>query len=862
LTTSCKHWIVLKFGGTSVASQANWHNIAGVIQQRLAEGASILVVHSALSGVTDLLEKLLQATDPKIVTDLLTDLKSSHERLASELSVVLDEPWQQEFRHLEQLLVPQHGVAVSDAWRAQVLAKGELLATRLGAQYLQSVGVAARWLDARTLLFSQQRAAASARASVLAATCDFTLDPAWARDLAAQSAVILTQGFIAGDESGGTVLLGRGGSDTSAAYFAAKLGAQRLEIWTDVPGMFSANPRAIPEARLLRNLHYDEAQEIASNGAKVLHPRCILPVRQYRIPLHVHATQTPHLQGTVVQDTDDQGVAQVKAICLKKDVTLIAMDSPGMWHEVGFLADAFQVFKTHGLSVDLISTSETNVTVSLDPAANTLDPQVLQALVADLQQLCRVAVIGPCAAVSVVGRNIRAILPQLSAALQIFAEHKVYLLTQAANDLNFTFVVDQDQGEYLVSQLHELLIRPTARDAVLGSSWLEITAGPQQHSQQLQTAWWHEEQAALLRCLGERQCAYVYHLASIEAAARALLNLRAVKRVLYAMKANSNPQILQRLESLGVDFECVSAGEIARVLQACPKIAPQRVHCTPNFAAREEYAWAFAQGVSVTVDNHYVLAAWPEVFKNRDIFVRIDTGAGRGHHQHVRTAGTYSKFGIPVEEFPAVVQEVAKLSARIVGLHAHNGSGVFDINNWLDTARLLTDLARTIPTVHVVDLGGGFGVPAQLGHSEVDLAALDDGLLRLRDPGLKLETWIEPGRYLVAQAGVLLARVTQLKSKAGVQYVGVATGMNSLLRPALYDAHHEVLNLTRLTDTADQVMTVVGPICESADVLARERALPAATQEGDVLLFSTAGAYGFAMSSHYNLREPAEELIL
>ena len=169
------------------------------------------------------------------------------------------------------------------------------------------------------------------------------------------------------------MLLGRGGSDTSAGYFAAKFSARRLEIWTDVPGMFSANPRSTPTARLLRALHYDEAQEIASNGAKVLHPRCMLPARQYGIPLYVYATQTPELEGTVITGRRRRRRAQVKAVCIKKGITLISMDSPGMWHQVGFLADAFQVFKEHGMSVDLVSTSETNVTVSLDPAANTLD---------------------------------------------------------------------------------------------------------------------------------------------------------------------------------------------------------------------------------------------------------------------------------------------------------------------------------------------------------------------------------------------------------------------------------------------------------------------------------------------------------
>ena len=196
--------------------------------------------------------------------------------------------------------------------------------------------------------------------------------------------VVVTQGFIASDNEGNTVLLGRGGSDTSGAYFAAKLQAQRLEIWTDVPGMFSANPRSIPSARLLKALHYDEAQEIASNGAKVLHPRCILPVRQYGIPLYIHATQTPELEGTVISTAPGEGAAQVKAIALKKGITLISMESPGMWHEVGFLADAFKVFKDHGMSVDLVSTSETNVTVSLDPGANTLDPHNVQALLTDL----------------------------------------------------------------------------------------------------------------------------------------------------------------------------------------------------------------------------------------------------------------------------------------------------------------------------------------------------------------------------------------------------------------------------------------------------------------------------------------------
>ena len=257
--------------------------------------------------------------------------------------------------------------------------------------------------------------------------------------------------------------------------------------------MFSANPRSTPTARLLRALHYDEAQEIATSGAKVLHPRCILPARQYRIPLHVYATQAPDLPGTVLSAEGGDGGAQVKAVCTKKGITLIALESPGMWHQVGFLADAFQIFKEHGMSVDLVSTSETNVTVSLDPAANTLDSAQLSELVAELSRLCRVQVIGPCASVSLVGRNIRAILHQLGGAFEFFEEQKIYLVSQAANDLNFTFVVDENQGDRLVEQLHELLIRPVPGDRVLGPTWEQLFSQPPDATARARTPWWRAQ---------------------------------------------------------------------------------------------------------------------------------------------------------------------------------------------------------------------------------------------------------------------------------------------------------------------------------------------------------------------------------
>ncbi|MBS0396764.1 MAG: aspartate kinase, partial [Proteobacteria bacterium] len=494
---------------------------------------------------------------------------------------------------------------VSDRVRARVMATGELMATLLGAEWLRAQGLAVDWLDARSVLKAEARGPGGGRGAVLAATCEFAPDEALQARCRRPGTVVLSQGFIASDEDGNTVLLGRGGSDTSGAYFAAKLGALRLEIWTDVPGMFSANPKGVPNARLLRHLHYDEAQEIASSGAKVLHPRCILPVKQYGIPLYVYATQTPALEGTHISaDPPGGDAAQVKAIAIKKGITLVSMDSPGMWHQVGFLADVFQVFKAQGLSVDLVSTSETNVTVSLDPQANTLDAEAIAALLAALSPLCRTEVIGPCAALSLVGRHIRGILHDLGEALALFAEERIYLVSQAANDLNFTFVIDEAQGDRLVGQLHDLLIRAAANDLVLGPAWDELNAPPPPPSS---PPWWRARRAELIECLAGRDCAFVYDRAGVRAAARELKALAAPAEIHYAMKANPHPALLATLAAEGIGFDCVSRGEVEALRAAVPGLAAARVLYTPNFAPRHEYEWALAEGLVVTLDNLHPL---------------------------------------------------------------------------------------------------------------------------------------------------------------------------------------------------------------------------------------------------------------
>ncbi len=860
-TTPESHWVVLKFGGTSVSSVSNWKNVAGVVRARLDEGLRPVIVHSALSGITDRLEQLLAKALTGDWEPVMEQIERRHADLSRDLGIPISAELEHHLADLQKMASGIHLIGeVSDRLRARVMATGELMATRIGAAFLASEGLDVQWLDARTLLHAEERPGASARASYLSATCNFEPDPDLQQRLAAGGSVLLTQGFIASDAKGETVLLGRGGSDTSGSYFAAKLRARRLEIWTDVPGMFTANPRQVPNARLLKSLDYDEAQEIASSGAKVLHPRCILPAKQYSIPVSVHATQHPEFDGTVITATGGDGGARVKAVCTKKGITLISLETLGMWHQVGFLSDAFAVFKDHGLSVDLVSTSETTVTLSLDPAANALDAHALDALVNSLSRLCRVEVIGPCSAVSLVGRSIRATLHRLGDALELFEEQRIYLVTQAANDLNITFVVDEEQGDRLVSRLHDVIVRNAPSDHVLGPTWEQIyglraaipAGGP---------PWWEGRRGELQRISRERGCAYVYDRATLDRTARQLLAIDGVERVFYAIKANPHPDILKSFAELGLGFECVSQGECERVLEVVPGIDRGKLLFTPNFAPRSEYEWAFAQGIYVTLDNLYPLRAWPELFRGRDVLVRVDTNFGRGHHDHVRTAGVHSKFGIPLFELDELDRLLAATGVRVIGLHAHTGSGVFDVRNWQQVGQLLGDLARRFPDARVIDLGGGFGVPEKPGQVPVDLAQLQGVIDDLRVKWPQLAIWLEPGRFLVAQAGVLLAQVTQLKGKGAVKYVGVATGMNSLIRPALYGSHHDIVNLSRFGEPGTEVYNVVGPICESADVLGYERLLPP-TFEGDTLLIATAGAYGHVMSSSYNLREPAQEVLV
>ena len=491
------NWIVLKFGGTSVSQRHRWDTIGRIAARRAREeDARVLVVVSALSGVTNALQAIADGAEPRAGMAALAD---RHRAFAAELGLDPEASLGTRLAALHALADDPRAADRPLDWQAEVLAQGELLSSTLGAAYLCAQGLDFGWCDARDWLHALALPNQNDWTARLCVSCRHEGDPgSRARFDAQPPRLLLTQGFIARHGDGGTAVLGRGGSDTSAAYFGAMLGARRVEIWTDVPGMFSANPREVPDARLLARLDYAEAQEIATTGAKVLHPRSIGPCRDAGVPMRILDTERPDLPGTRI-DAEAATVPGVKAISRRNGIVLVSMESVGMWQQVGFLADIFERFRRHGLSVDLIGSSETNVTVSLDPSDNLVSTNVLEALAADLAQVCRVKVIAPCAAITLVGRGMRSLLHRLSDIWATFGRERVHLVSQSSNDLNLTFVVDEADAEGLVPQLHAELVRSGAmpmRDAsVFGPTWREVTQGAPARGE----PWWHASRDALRR---------------------------------------------------------------------------------------------------------------------------------------------------------------------------------------------------------------------------------------------------------------------------------------------------------------------------------------------------------------------------
>ncbi|MES2123083.1 MAG: lysine-sensitive aspartokinase 3 [Gemmatimonadota bacterium] len=440
--------IVLKFGGTSVGDASAIQRLVDVVE--LATADAPLVVVSAMTRVTNSLldlDALLTSDEYAEAERLRRELQHRHEQTAAALKVA---GWVvgdllASFEELAELIRVFPPVA-DLARRDRIAGFGELWSSLLVTGASEAKGLAASWFDARTVMHTDSHFGA-------AIPDEPAIRTAVARDLAPRigaGQVVVTQGFIGRNAAGAPTTLGRGGSDFSAALFGAALGASRVEIWTDVDGLMSADPRVVPDARLLSHATYDEAAELAAFGAKVLHPATQLPLVEAGIPIVIRNTFAPEKPGTWIgAESLDDGSLPVRSISFKPGVTIVQIRAARMLGAYGFLRRIFEVFERHEIVVDVLASSEVSVSLTID------DGTQLAAVVHDLGAIGEVTVKPGRGVVAVVGRAIRETPGIAARVYSAIADVNVEMISQGASASNLTFIVAEANGPQVVRALHQ-----------------------------------------------------------------------------------------------------------------------------------------------------------------------------------------------------------------------------------------------------------------------------------------------------------------------------------------------------------------------------------------------------------------------
>ena len=448
--------IVLKFGGTSVADAERMLSAAALVRD-CRERRPVVVV-SALGGVTDALIKGAEVAlrgDESALEPLLAQLRDRHDQMGRILAERAEEDWQALRRDLEPALE-----RISAIYRGLVLLRelsprvsdllaglGEILSSRLMVYACRAQGVPAAWVDPREwLLTNEEFGRAQPLWEEVRQLVGANFPP-----IVQNHQVPVTGGFVGSTLKGTPTTLGRGGSDFSAAILGVCLEAEEIQIWTDVDGMMTSDPRVVPEARLLEEISFDEASELAYFGAKVLHPSTIKPAMEAGIPVRVLNTLKPKMSGTRIT-ASGSGERIIRGIATKKGITGITLSSPRMLMAHGFLAFIFQVFDKYSTAVDLVATSEVSVSLTVD------DVRSLELIRRDLQPHCRVVVQRDLAVISVVGRHF---LHQTGVAGRVFGalrEINLLMVSFGASDINLSFVVKQADADTAVRLLHRELL--------------------------------------------------------------------------------------------------------------------------------------------------------------------------------------------------------------------------------------------------------------------------------------------------------------------------------------------------------------------------------------------------------------------
>lgn len=442
---------VMKFGGTSVQDAAAIQRVFEIVMSE--GGKTRTVVVSAMSKITDSLvdvtKRLLQG-DLRKAQDHLHSMRERQVLAAKELNLTPTA--------LEKVLAPIDEIVsllpalvsigeVSPRSQDRILALGEVVSSLLVSEYFKTKGVTCEWVDSRKLVRTDsQYGTASVDFHQTQVSVDENLGP-----LIGKCEVIVCGGFIGSDSSRHTTTLGRGGSDYSASIIGAAAGAERIEIWTDVDGVLTTDPRMVKSAQRVLTLGFDEAAELAYFGAKVLHPATIFPAVKKNIPVVVLNSKNPTSPGTLIQRDPVQEAQVVKAIAFKRNVTLVNIHSTRMLGAAGFLKSIFDVFAKHKLSVDLISTSEVSVSLTLD---GSFEASTLQAALSEFHDLAETSILKDKSTVSIIGAGIRQSAGVASRIFHSIRDFNVSMISMGASEVNVSLVVDDQVLPAVVTALH------------------------------------------------------------------------------------------------------------------------------------------------------------------------------------------------------------------------------------------------------------------------------------------------------------------------------------------------------------------------------------------------------------------------
>ncbi|PYR19539.1 MAG: lysine-sensitive aspartokinase 3 [Acidobacteria bacterium] len=445
----------MKFGGTSVADPDAIIRLVGIVghQLRATPSAPPVVVVSALAGVTDTLVATAQLAEDGAAERAASELRALVERHVAVATAVTSESRTRLLadlrRELEELSGLIHALAVlrevSPRSRDAVLAVGELASSRIVAAAIADRGIPSDWIDARTVLVTD--AEHTIAAPDMIETCERARGRV-APVLAAGKVAVLG-GFIGATASGITSTLGRGGSDYSAAIFGACLDAAEIQIWTDVDGLLTADPRIVPQPRVVPRISFAEASELAYFGAKVLHPSTILPAVGKNIPVRILNSRRPENPGTRITADGRPEQGQLTAIACKRDVTVIDITSTRMLMAHGFLRRLFEVFERFKTAVDVVTTSEVSVSVTID------DTRRLEAILDNLRNFAEASCEPEMAIICAVGENLRADPTVFGRAVTSLDRIPLRLVSQAASRRNVTFVLRDADVPQAMTRLHE-----------------------------------------------------------------------------------------------------------------------------------------------------------------------------------------------------------------------------------------------------------------------------------------------------------------------------------------------------------------------------------------------------------------------